>query len=202
MNTWKEECVFLLEELGGHAYLKDIYDKFLEVHTREITKSYKQCIQHTLESGSEESEKFDGEALFYMVEGKGRGHYGLIAQHPNYFDLTFDDDEFSEGKEMLKLHLIRERNQYLITKSKQKFKEENGGRLYCEICGFDFSKVYGELGKGFIEAHHTKAVSTMLPDEKTKIEDMVMLCSNCHSMIHRRKPWATKEDIKKILKNN
>ena len=202
MNTWKEECVFILEQLGGHAYLKDIYDKFLEVHTREITASYKASIRDALEKGSEESEKFDGEALFYMVEGKSKGHYGLIAQDEKSFDLTFDDDEFSEGKAMLKLHLIRERNQYLITKSKQKFKEEHGGRLYCEVCGFDFSKVYGELGEGFIEAHHTKPVSTMQPNETTKIEDMVMLCSNCHSMIHRKKPWTTKEDIKKIMKNN
>ena len=40
----------------------------------------------------------------------------------------------------------------------------------------------------------------MKPNEKTKIEDIVMLCSNCHSMVHRRKPWATKEDLKKLLK--
>ncbi len=39
MNTWKEECVLVLENLGGHAYLKDIYDKFFEIHTRPITKT-------------------------------------------------------------------------------------------------------------------------------------------------------------------
>ena len=34
------------------------------------------------------------------------------------------------------------------------------------------------------------------PEEKTKIEDIVMLCSNCHSMIHRKKPWTTKDNLK------
>lgn len=29
----------------------------------------------------------------------------------------------------------------------------------CVICGFDFERVYGELGKGFIEIHHTKPLS-------------------------------------------
>lgn len=134
-----------------------------------------------------------------MVEGKSKGHYGLITYDENFFDLTTDDDEFSEGKEMLRSHLIRERNQYLITKAKQKFKNEHNGQLYCEICGFNFSKVYGELGAGFIEAHHIKPVSEMKPNEATKINDIIMLCSNCHTMVHRKKPWLSKKDIKKIL---
>ncbi|MDD4221943.1 MAG: hypothetical protein WCQ63_04485, partial [Methanomethylophilus sp.] len=30
----------------------------------------------------------------------------------------------------------------------------------CQICGFDFSKAYGERGRRFIEGHHRKPVST------------------------------------------
>lgn len=200
MNTWKEECVFVLENLGGHAYLKDIYEKFLTIHTRPVTENYRASIRDTLEKGSSESEKFDGTSLFYMVEGKNKGHYGLIKQNKAIFDLTTDDDEFCEGKEMLKQHLIRERNQYLITLAKQKFKMEHNNKLFCEACGFDFSDKYGDLGIGFIEAHHIKPIAKMKQNEKTKIEDIVMLCSNCHSMIHRKKPWTTKDNLKNILK--
>lgn len=200
MYTWKEECIFILKNLGGHAYLKDIYDKFLKIHTRPITKNFKASIRDALEKGSAESEKFDGTALFYMVEGKNKGHYGLIKQNKEIFDLTADDDEFCEGKEMLKMHLIRERNQYLITKAKQKFKAEHSGDLFCEVCGFKFTDKYGDLGIDFIEAHHIKPLSQMNSNEKTKLEDIVMLCSNCHSMIHRRRPWTTKDKLKKLLK--
>ena len=49
MNTWKEECVFVLENLGGHAYLKDIYEKFLKIHTRPVTENYRASIRDTLE---------------------------------------------------------------------------------------------------------------------------------------------------------
>ena len=66
MNTWKEECVFVLENLGGHAYLKDIYEKFLKIHTRPVTENYRASIRDTLEKGSSESEKFDGTSLFYI----------------------------------------------------------------------------------------------------------------------------------------
>lgn len=199
MNTWKEECVMLLENLGGHAYLPDIYNEFLKSHTKNITKNFKASIRDALEKGSEESIKFDGKKLFYMIEGKHKGHYGLINTSKNNFDLTADDDEFVEGKEALKEHIRRERNQLLITRAKQKFKETHNGRLYCEACGFDFTKKYGELGEGFIEAHHSKPVSQMKPNEQTKLEDIVMLCSNCHSMIHRYKPWLYKDDLKKLI---
>lgn len=199
MNTWKDECVLLLENLGGHAYLKDIYEKFVEIHTKPITKNFRASIRDALEKGSTESSNFDGVALFYMVEGKNKGHYGLIKQDCAKFDLTADDDEFCEGKRMLKLHLIRERNQYLITAAKKKFKCEHNGKLFCEVCGFDFAEVYGDLGSGFIEAHHIKPVSEMKENEKTSIEDIVMLCSNCHSMIHRRKPWITKGNLKELI---
>lgn len=195
MNTWKDEVTMLLKNLGGHAYLKDIYDEFLISHTREITPNYKSSIRDALEKGSKESEKYDGNGvLFYMIDGKNKGHYGIVNFKVKKPDFTQDDDEFAEGKKLLVKHIYHERNQQLITKAKRKFILEHG-HLYCEACGFDFKEKYGELGEGFIEAHHTKPVSQMQDNEKTNLNDIVMLCSNCHSMVHRRKPWLSKEEI-------
>lgn len=102
MNTWKEECVLLLKNLGGHAYLKDIYAEFVKHGTRPKTQSYDASIRAALEKGSKESSYFDGEELFYMVDGKNKGHYGLVDYISETIDLTQEDDEFSEGKLMLK----------------------------------------------------------------------------------------------------
>ena len=202
MNTWKQECVYLLKRLGGHAYLKDIYNEFINNGTKDHVENYTASIRDALEKGSKESLKFDGEELFYMVDGKNRGHYGLIEYDPintENIDLTQEDDEFSEGKLYLRKHIARERNQLVITKAKQAFKRKYG-KLFCEVCGFDFYKLYGDLGENFIEAHHIKPISEMQENEKTKIEDIVMVCSNCHSMIHRKKPWLTKDKLKSIIK--
>lgn len=57
-----------------------------------------------------------------------------------------------------------------------------------------------DIGKDFIEAHHSKPISEMKENEKTKIEDIVLLCSNCHSMIHRKRPWLSKNNIRRLLK--
>jgi hypothetical protein len=58
----------------------------------------------------------------------------------------------------------------------------------CKACEFDFEKVYGERGKGFIEVHHIKPLFST--DKEIVIDpetDLVPVCSNCHRMIHRKK---------------
>ena len=57
----------------------------------------------------------------------------------------------------------------------------------CYVCGMDFEKTYGQLGKGFIEVHHKIPISQRGGSYIVNpITDLVPLCSNCHSMVHRR----------------
>lgn len=56
----------------------------------------------------------------------------------------------------------------------------------CAVCGIDFEKVYGELGKGFIHVHHTVPIHTI--GEEYTInpgKDLIPVCPNCHAMLHR-----------------
>lgn len=59
----------------------------------------------------------------------------------------------------------------------------------CQICHMNFEKVYGEIGKQFIEVHHLFPVCNMgedyVFDPLDPEKGLVCLCSNCHSMIHR-----------------
>jgi len=77
---------------------------------------------------------------------------------------------------------------------------------YCNICGFDFQKTYGDLGKNYIEVHHITSIgelTTSIGYEGTDPEkDLIPLCSNCHSMIHREKPPYTPDEVKNILKQH
>lgn len=94
------------------------------------------------------------------------------------------DESAPEGRVLLRVHKIRERNRYLVEAKKRRAKKELG-RLLCEACGFDFVAVYGELGEDFIERHHTVPVADLAPDEKTHMSDLALLCANCHRMVHR-----------------
>lgn len=95
-----------------------------------------------------------------------------------------EDEEYPEGKILFKLHKVRERNATLIKKKKQRVLEKTGS-LACEVCGFDFNKVYGALGYGFAECHHVLPVSSLPPEYQTKLSDLAIVCANCHRMLHR-----------------
>ncbi|MED3882822.1 HNH endonuclease [Priestia megaterium] len=74
------------------------------------------------------------------------------------------------------------------------------GRLFCEACSFDFIKAYGSLGEGFIEGHYKTPISQLKIETRNRVEDIVLLCANCHSMIHRKKECLTVEGLKELLK--
>ena len=123
----------------------------------------------------------------------------LLSNEEDIFELTFVEENkeltFSEGKEKYRLHKSKERNHELVIKAKELyFKKDN--KLSCQICGFSFFDKYGEIGKGFIEAHHIVPISELKEETNTKIEDLAMLCSNCHRMVHRKRPWLTIEKLK------
>lgn len=134
--------------------------------------------------------------------GCSLGHYfdGVRQLHPTpvqdpaegsrdpYSDLVvIEDDEsaFPEGAEKYRLHKARERDPGIILRAKAKRYKEMG-KLECEICGTDFHLIYGDLGNGFIEAHHKIPVSQLDGAKSTKIDDLALVCSNCHRMLHRK----------------
>ena len=95
-----------------------------------------------------------------------------------------EEIEFDEGRILTRIHLDRERNATLVA-TKKRLVMTQTGRLECEACGFDFHAVYGDLGEGFAECHHTAPVATLNPGTNTRLTDLCVLCSNCHRMMHR-----------------
>jgi len=108
-------------------------------------------------------------------------------------------DSFPEGKVREKMHRYRERDS-AVTRLAKQLELERSGKLQCKCCRFDFDNTYGEIGTGFIEAHHTVPVSHLHKDGgKTKVEDIALVCSNCHRMLHRRRPWLSMAALSKII---
>lgn len=88
-----------------------------------------------------------------------------------------------EGKEKFEIHKTHERNKVLRDEKVRRFLEEHG-KLFCEICEFDFEKEYGVIGKGLIEVHHTVPLSEMSDNHRTSITELMCICSNCHFTVH------------------
>lgn len=75
--------------------------------------------------------------------------------------------------------------------------------LSCVLCGFNFEKTYGEIGKDFIHIHHLLQISTIgIAYEIDPIKDLRPVCPNCHSIIHKHKTAHTMDEMVELLKQN
>ncbi len=73
----------------------------------------------------------------------------------------------------------------------------------CSICGFDFSKKYGEIGEGFIHVHHLKPLSEIRKGYiLDPIKELRPVCPNCHAMLHQRQTPYSIEELIEIVKHN
>ncbi|PEP90539.1 restriction endonuclease [Bacillus toyonensis] len=208
-NSWLDEIIAILTELDGTGTLNQIKTKVMERNKIDLSRyQHKQSIaariRKTIYQHSSQCDIYKGEQdLFYAVNGKGNGLWGLRDYDNNSnSDLIDGEEGFFEGRQILKAHLSYERNSKVIKLAKERFKQLHDGKLFCEVCGFDFSKAYGELGKDFIEGHHTVPVSELKEGSVTKVEDIIMVCANCHRMLHRKRPWLSKDSLKLSIKTN
>ncbi len=103
--------------------------------------------------------------------------------------------EALEGRKVTARHVRRERSAWL----RRKKIEAAGERPVCEACGFDFETFYGDRGHGFIECHHLTPVSELSLATRTRLEDLALLCANCHRMIHASRPWIDIDELKVAL---
>lgn len=70
----------------------------------------------------------------------------------------------------------------------------------CEICGFDFQQFYGELGYKFIHVHHIEPVSSHGGEYYLDpVKDMIPVCPNCHTMLHKVNPPIKPERLQEII---
>jgi 5-methylcytosine-specific restriction protein A len=117
--------------------------------------------------------------------------------------LTEDDDPaametaISAGTEAIKerWHKRSERNPRLSRDAKR----FHG--TTCMVCGFNFEVKYGELGAGFIEAHHLTPFAELQgrPTRLDPATDFIVVCPNCHRMLHRRTPPLAPAELLALL---
>jgi hypothetical protein len=111
------------------------------------------------------------------------------------------EDELTEGR-IRQVNITKhERNRVLRQKCLQHY------GYVCQVCGMDFKQRYGNIGKDFIEVHHLYPISNTDGEHQVDaILDLVPLCCNCHSMIHRGGnngvPMKLEELIEAYKQNN
>lgn len=114
-----------------------------------------------------------------------------------------EDEEIKEGKLSVKQAKIKERSRKLREAALAYHTKD--GTICCSVCGFDFSKAYGDWGDGYIQIHHEKPIYQTNDEGFSQyigeaVKAMKPLCANCHCMIHRQKNTTlTLDQLKQIM---
>lgn len=104
--------------------------------------------------------------------------------------------KYTEGEVQQKLLKIYKRNVH----ARAKCIEIHGAK--CFICGFDFGKRFGDQFKHTIHVHHKNPISIYDVEHDVDPEnDLVPVCPNCHSVIHKTDPPYTIEDVAEMIKD-
>lgn len=112
-----------------------------------------------------------------------------------YPDEILKDEVHNEGAKKEIIVNSYERND----KARLKCIEHYG--LKCSVCNFDFNKIYGDIGSGFIHVHHVKLISSIGEEYIIDpIKDLRPVCPNCHAMLHKRREPYSIDELKNIMK--
>jgi len=113
-------------------------------------------------------------------------------------DESAEDAEFESGVEGNKKQRYTTYYERIPENRKQAIKIHG---VTCKACDFNFEKKYGSHGKDFIHVHHIKPISQFEKPKRINPEtDLIPLCPNCHSMVHRFKSKTLSlEELKKII---
>jgi hypothetical protein len=137
----------------------------------------------------------------FYVQTNQRGPRLLLASVPVLdsdvspsLDVDIHTFAVNEGQRRLVLHLQRERNQAVVRK-----KKKLAGLLDCEVCGFSFGRAYGAAASDYCEVHHLLQLSAVENTTKTRMEDLAVLCANCHRVVHLRNPPYTLNEVRNML---
>lgn len=127
-----------------------------------------------------------------------RDSLGSISSSEVAAQTSDDEDVFPEGRLLTAMHKRRERNPSVVRRKKEAVLQSRG-KLECEACGFDFEAVYGSLGHGYAECHHTIPLAALGESAKTRLADLSIVCANCHRMIHRSRPMLTVDQLAEVV---
>ncbi len=123
-------------------------------------------------------------------------HYDNIIVENIIFPDSAETETCIEGAKTTVLVNKYERN----TAARQKCIDQLG--CYCNICGINFEKVYGEIGKEFIHVHHKIPLNEIKEEYVVDpSKDLLPVCPNCHAMLHRKinGKYLTIEELKQIF---
>lgn len=175
-NTWTQDIVEAMINLGGSARYKELYDEIYKLRNGRVPQSFEEVVRRTIQTNSSDSKGFQGVDIFYSVSGLGNGHWGLrerIQTSPKAADIpaVYEDHELYQTRVLTSTYRIL-RDTVLARTIKEIHDNQ------CQLCGIHLSL---SDGRRYSEAHHVQPLGDghSGPDVEGNI---LVLCPNHHAL--------------------
>lgn len=108
-----------------------------------------------------------------------------------------------EGEPLRSMRTHRKRDLQARERKLAQAMKAGGGRLRCEVkgCGFDFFAFYGEIGQGYAHVHHLLPLAEQAKPKAPTLDELAIVCANCHAMIHRNGKSLSLQSIGEHIAN-
>lgn len=158
---------------------------------------YKCSYEKVLKILGRESLRSFGKNQNHLLPIVKRQFNEIVKYFPNYKKMkqqfkireTQREMEVKEGDEQIAEIRFRKRNAALIIEKKR------NSNYCCEVCGMSYQDIYGERGQEYIIAHHSNPLAMRKTPETTTLEDLNLICANCHAMLHHHGLMTVKQLI-------
>jgi hypothetical protein len=72
----------------------------------------------------------------------------------------------------------------------------------CETCARNYSRLLGGMGVRVLQVHHRRQLAASDAPRLTRVEDLAVLCANCHALVHMNPQHALGVDeLRRWLRN-
>lgn len=199
-EKWRNSFAFIRKHLVINSYISDEIRDNWQLTENGLNYFYK-LLKELKEFKYDDFKYISEICLLLLYEIKLPG---LLINHNHELEtnikhdlLTFKLEEGYEGSSKKRYSNYYERKQRI---------RKNAIQLHgldCMACGFNFEKFYGGRGKNYIEAHHIIPISQLNDSIEINAErDIIVLCSNCHRMVHRKlNNILTLDELKRLIKD-
>lgn len=182
----------------GDGFFSINPDKRDNINLNNAKLKYHEFLKEKDEAKQEEIQQRAREDLLQLELQKKEDEKQLEIATNDIDSLNYENIEMTEGAVSERFVSYYERKPELRAAAIK----IHGTKCMVSNCNFDFEIIYGIRGKNYIEVHHIKPLSSRISIEKINPKlDMVVVCSNCHRIIHREKDnILTIEQVNELIK--
>jgi predicted HNH restriction endonuclease len=196
-------CYLALKKINKESSIEEIKEKILDEKLYDFgAQDINDVIRVQIERYCDNVERKQqhNRKLFHKIDTSIYTLIEFLKEHNinenEVNDVEIKYESATEGEKKFKFTSFYERD----SKLRKRAIQYHG--TTCYSCGFNFEEFYGEYAKDYIHIHHTKPLfETSGTQEVDPIKDLVPVCANCHSIIHRRKNETKSiDEVKEMIR--